>query len=217
MKGLFVLLGALAGAIIAFILNKFLTDKIENKSQKIGLQISAYIVFILLGFIFSSIFSLRYFLDKFIDNRINAIEITLSRRFPSTNIMEISLNTSEIISLNYELQQSIRSIDTSDDSLFEKMFFDVFINKITKYTNAVDSGVNTLAEISNDDGTVTIKTILNSIKALALDAISPYFFIIQLIIFIVLIICIGIYCGIVIYIKKGGGIYNKSIVYGDNQ
>jgi hypothetical protein len=217
MRVLFVLSGAAAGAVIAFILNKFLTGKIENKSQRIGLQISAYVVFMLLGFIFSSIFSLRYFLDRFIDNRINAIEVALSRRFPNTNIMEISFNTSELKSLNDELQQSIRSIDTSDDSLFEKMFFDAFISEITKYTNAVNSGVNILTAISNDDGTVTIKAVFYGIKDLALDTVSPYFFVLQIAILIVLIICIGIYCGIAIYLKKGGGIYNKSIVYGDNQ
>lgn len=217
MRVLFVLLGAIAGVVIAFILNIILTGKIENKGQRISLQISAYIVFIILGFLFTSIFSLRYFLDRFINNRISAIENTLSRNFPNTNFLEISLNTSEIISLNNEIQQSIRSIDTSNDGLFEKMLFDAFINQITKYTNAVESGVNTLEAISNDDGTVTIKTILYGIKGLALDTFLPYFYILQIVISVVLIICIGIYCGIVLYIKKGGGIYNKSIVYGDDQ
>ena len=214
MRVLLVILGIIGGIIIAWILNRLLAGKIENKNQRIGLQVAAYIVFILLGFALTSIFSLRIVLDKFIVSRIQDMENGLSKIFPNSNIMEISLNTSELVLINDQLQQLITDIDTVNDSFFEKLVYDAFIGKFSNYINAVDVGVNTLSSIS-DDGSITIKTLLYNLKDIALDTVSPYFMIMQIVILILFFISIGIYISIVIYIKKGGALYNKSIVYGD--
>ena len=104
-----ILIGIIAGASIAWIINKFLLIKVEEKGKRIGLQISAYIVYILLGLGFISIFSLRTILNNFIDNRINSIEITLSGTFPNMNLLETKFDSSELASLNLQLQQSIFS------------------------------------------------------------------------------------------------------------
>ena len=217
MRIFLILIGILAGTAIAFGLNFIFVRKIENKGERIGMQVAAYIVFILLGFLFTSIISLRYTLDRFIDNRISDIELVLSRRFQNTNILEMTFDTSEIASLNNELQQSLNGINKGVGNIFERLVLDAFTSEITKYANAVDSGVNTLTAISNDDGTITIKTILFCIKDLALNTVSPYFFVLQIIILVVFFICIGIYIGVAVFLKKGGGIYNKSIVFGNNQ
>jgi len=214
MRILIIILGIITGVAVAWFLNKFLSGKIENKSQRIGLQVGAYIVFVLLGFAFTSIFSLRIVLDKFIDNRIQAMEVNLAKMFSRSNILEINIDTDILVSINDQIHQSINNIDTKNDSLFEKLVFDAFIGKLYNYINAVDTGINTLSNMS-DDGSVTIKTILYNLKDTALDAVSPYFMAIQILILIVFFISIGIYVGIVIYIKKGGALYNKSIVYGD--
>ena len=215
MRVLLIVLGIIAGAAIAWILNKLLPVKLENKGQRIGLQVGVYIVFILLGFAFTSIFSLRLVLDKFIVNRIQAMEVSLSNMFPNTNILETSLDTKDLVSLNSKIQQSINDINTSDDSFFERLAFDAFMGKLSGYIHAVDTGVTTLAAMSNDDGTVTIKVILYNLKDIALDAISPYFKVGQIIILVLLVASVGIYFGIYSYIKKGGSLYNQSIVYGD--
>jgi len=215
MRVLLILLGIIAGMAVACILNKLLAGKIENKSYRIGLKVAAYIVFALLGLAFTSIFSLRIVLDNFIVNRIQTMEISLSKMFPNTNIMERDFDATELVLLNNQIQQSIKDINTSNDSFFESLVFDAFIGKFSSYINAVDSGVTTLSAMSNDDGTVTIKTILNNLKDMALDTVSPYFMVGQIIILILLFVFIGIYVGIVIYIKKGDSLYNKSIVYGD--
>jgi hypothetical protein len=217
MRIILIIISTLAGVAIAYGLNYLLVRKIDNKGQKIGMQVTAYIVFILFGILFTSIFSLRYTLDKFMINRINAIELVLSKKIPNTNILEMTFETSEIASLNNELQQSLSSIDVSDDNIFEKIIFDAFLSEITKYTNVVDSGVNTLTAISNDDGTITIKALLFGIKDIALNTVSPYFFVLQLVILVVFFIFVGIFAGVAVYLKKGGGTYNKSIVYGNNQ
>jgi hypothetical protein len=216
MRVLITLLGVIAGVAIAWILNKLLTGKIENKNHRIGLQTAAYIVFILLGLAFTSIFSLRIVLDKFIVNRIQYIEVSLSKMFPNSNIMEISFDTNELVSINDQIQQSINDIDTKNDSFFERLVFNAFIGRLSNYINAVNTGVNTLSNMSDDDGSVTIKTILYNLKDIALDAVSPYFVIGQILILILFLIFTGIYVGIVVYIKKGGAMYNKSIVFGDN-
>ena len=216
MRIILIVIGILAGAAIAFLLYYLLLRKIENKGQRIGMQITAYIMFILFAFLFTSIFSLRYTLDSFIDNRIYDIELVLSRRFPNTNILETTFNTSEIMSLNNELQQSLSDINTGNDNIFERIIFNAFLSEIIKYTNAIDSGVKILTGISNDDGTITIRTLLFGIKDLTLESVSPYFIILQIIIFVIFFICIGIFIGVSFYFKKGGGTYNKSVVYGNN-
>jgi hypothetical protein len=215
MRVLLIILGIIGGAAIAWVLNKIFPLKLENKGQRIGMQVAVYIVFILLGFAFASMFSLRLVLDKFIVNRIQAMEVSLSNIFPNTNILETSLDTKDLVSLNNQLQQSVNEINTSSDSFFERLAFDAFMGKLSGYINAVDSGVTTLAAMSNDDGTVTVNTILYNLKDIALDAVSPYFKVGQILILILLVVSVGIYFGIYVYIKKGGALYNKSIVYGD--
>ena len=217
MRVILIVMGILAGAAIAFGLNFLFVKKIENKSHRIGMQVVAYIVFTLFGFLFTSIFSLHYTLDRFIDNRINDMELVLSRKFPNTNILEMTFDASEIASLNNELQLALNGIEAGDKNMFERLVFDAFLSEITKYTDAFALGVNTLSTISNDDGTVTIKAILYGIKDLALNSVSPYFYVLQIVILVLFFICIGIYIGIAFYLKKGGGTYNKSIVYGDIQ
>jgi nitrogen fixation/metabolism regulation signal transduction histidine kinase len=216
MRVLIVILGIVVGIAVAWLLNKLLSGKIENKSHRIGLQVGAYIVFILIGFAFTSLFSLRTVLDTFIDNRIQFIEENLSKMFPDTNILEARFNISELVSINDQLQQSINVIDTKSDNFFERLVYNAFLGKLFFYINAVDTGVTTLSNISDDDGSVTIRSILYGIKNIALDTASPYIKIIQIILFILFFISIFVYVGIVIYIKKGGALYNKSIVYGDN-
>jgi len=212
---LWIVSGVIAGAIIAWVLNKLFPIKLENKGRRIGLQVASCIVFILLGFSFTSLFSLRIVLDRFIINRIQTMEASLSKMFPNTNIMETSFNTSELVSFNNQIQQSVNDINTKNDGFFERLVYDVFLGKLSSYINAADLGITTLATMSSDDGTVTIKTVMYNLKDMTLDAISPYFIVGRLLILILLFISIGIYIGITIYIKKGGTLYNKSIVYGD--
>ena len=215
MKVMFIMLGIIVGTAIAWILNKLLAVKVEEKRQKLGLQITAYIICILLGSCFTFIFSLRTILDGFIDTRINTIEISLSRMFPNSNILDINLDTNELVLINTQLQQSINDIDKSNDDFFEKLIFDAFINGFSDYINALNTGVNTLAMMSDASGMVTMRSILYNLKNIALNAVEPYFIIGNIIITILLIIFIGIYIGIVNFLKKGGAMYNKSIVFGE--
>jgi len=215
MKVVFLLLGIIAGAVVAFFLNKFLTDKLESKKQRIGLSITAYIICILLGIGFVSVISLRATLDKFIDGRINVLENRLISIFPNTNIMEKSMDTTEFVSIIDQLQQSTKEIDTSKDSFFESMIYDAFFSRLNNYADTIQSGVNAVT-MGSDDGLITIKSTMVNIKHLALDKIEPYFKFIQIAIIVLLLIFIGVFAGVVTFLKKGGGAYNKSMVFGDN-
>jgi len=213
---LMVLIGIIVGAAIAWTINKILASKIEEKGKRIGLQVSAYIVCILLGVGFTSIFSLRAILDSFVDNRINAIEITLSRTFPNMDLFETSFNANELVSFNTQLQQLINDIDTSNDSFLERLVFSAFLGRISDHINALDTGVNTVVMVSDASGMVTIKSVLLNFKGVALNTIEPYFVFGQILIIILLFAFIGIYVGIIIFYKKGSVMYNKSMVFGDN-
>jgi hypothetical protein len=213
MNVLFALLGVLAGIAAAWILNKLLAKKVADKTHRIALKASAYIVCIILGLAFAVLGSLRTILDTFIEDRIASIEVMLVELAPNSNILETPVDTSEITSLVDELQQAVNALDTSGDQYFERLIFDVFVNKLTGYLKAAKTGVNIIT--GDTAGPLTIKSILYNIKETALKTVSPYFLIGQIGVFILLFIYIGIYAGIIVFFKKGGAMYNKSIQFGD--
>jgi len=212
---LIIILGVIAGAATAWVLNMLFSEKVENKFHRIVLQLAAYIVFMLLGFIFTSMFSLRITLDVFINNRIQAMETSLVQMFPNKNILETSFNTGELASINDQIQKSINEIDTKNDSFFEKMVFKAFVGRLLVYINAFDTGVNTLTDLSEADGSITIKAILYGLKDKALNTASPYIKIIQILIGILFFASTGIYIGLAFFIQKNKSTNDKSVVFGN--
>jgi hypothetical protein len=211
----FFLLCVVSGITVAWGLNKLLAAKIEDKNHRTGLKVISYIVCIVLSMAFFSIGSLRIMLDLFIEDRIEFIGTELSKLFPNSNILETSIDTSELVSVIDELQQMANTINTSGDGYFENLVFEAFLNTLTGYVYAVENGINTIALADDKDGIVTVRTILYNLKNTALETISPYFVLGQTGLVIILIIYIGVYAGIVAFLKKGGAMYNKSIVFGD--
>jgi hypothetical protein len=215
MTFLFILLGIISGVAIAYLLNKIFADKIEDKTHRIGLKVTSYIVCIILSILFSAIGSLRAILDGFIDNRIEFVEIKLGEVFPNSNILDTSIDTNELTLVVGELQKAVKDIDTGNDGFFERLIFNAFMNKLNGYVNAVEKGANTVIIMSDENGLVTIKSILFNLKDTALDTVSPYFIFGQIVIVVLLLIFFGIFAGVVLFLKKGGAIYNDSIVFGD--
>jgi hypothetical protein len=215
MNILLVLLGIICGTTIAYILNKFFASRIEDKNHRIGLKTTSYIVCIILGIVFAAIDSLQTILNIFIEDRIQFIEIELAEVFPNSNILELSIDANGLTSVIEELQQMVNDIDTSSDDYFESFIFDTFLNKLTSYVYAAENGINTIVMMGDENGLITIKSILYNLKDIALKTISPYFVFGQIGVLILLLIYIGIYAGIVVFLKKGGAMYNKSIVFED--
>lgn len=217
MNAAFLILGVVAGGIIAWILNKFLANKVEHKSYRIGLKVAAYIVCIVLGIVFAVTFSLRTVLNTFITNRIELMERKLVEIFPNSNIMEKNIDTNELSQIVDELKQTVNGIDTSGDSFLESLIYDAALNKLNGYVRAAETGVNTIASAGNETGAVTMKSVLYTVKDTALETAAPYFKFGQAGILILLLVFIGIYAVVVLFLKKGGALYNKSIVYGDDK
>ncbi|MDR1249213.1 MAG: hypothetical protein LBK63_07920 [Treponema sp.] len=211
----FLVLSAIGGIAIAWILNKLLADKIEDKKQRIGLKVSAYIVCIILGISFAAAYSLRMIMDVFIEDRIESIESKLAEMFPNSNILETNIDTSEFGSIVGELSQTMNDIDTSGDSYFERLIFDAFLNKLTGYAHTAENSIAAITAMGDENGLVAIKSVLYNLKNIAIETVSPYFLFVKIGILILLIIYIRIYTGIVVFLKRGGAMYNKSIVFGD--
>jgi len=210
MRLFFIILGIIGGIFIALILNKLFATKIEDKSKRIGLKITSFVVCIILGlgFVFTS--SLRNTLDKFIENRIITIEDSLFEAFPDANILDKQINTNEFALISNEINIITENLETISDGFFEKIIYNAFLKRYVNYVSAVQKGVDTLTSMSDEAGSVTIKSILLNLKNILLDTISPYFIIGQILILILLFV----YICVVIFLSKGDAVYNKSIVYG---
>jgi hypothetical protein len=113
------------------------------------------------------------------------------------------------------LQGILDTIDTRDDGFFERILYAVFLNKVTGYVYAARDGVTNLSTMGNENGVVTIRSVLYHLKDMALKTMAPYFIVGHLGILVLLLVYAGIYGGIVVFLKKGGAVYNKSIVFGD--
>jgi hypothetical protein len=208
-------LGIITGIVVAWILNKLLAANVENKSYRIGLKTATYIVCIMLGIAFAVIGSLRITMDDFIEGRIEFIEAELDELFPGSNLLETGIDASELSSAADTLQRITNDIDTSGDNYFERFIYAIFLNKLAGYVYTAKDGINAIAMMGNENGLVTIRSVLYSLKDIALDTISSYFIAGQAGIVVLLLVYIGIYGGIVIFLKKGGALYNRSIVFGD--
>jgi hypothetical protein len=200
---------------IAFFLNKVLANKVEKKHQKLALQVITYSVCFLLAATFLVTVSLRTILDNFIDKKIEFVENELGTTFPNTNILETNIDTTELAATFKELHQILEPDDTAESNYIEKIVFAVFLRKLTNYIYIAENQVTKLTGIADNNGMITIKSIILSLKKQTLDAVSPYFTLAQVAIVILLFVYIGIYIGVVVFLTKGGGSYNKSIVFGE--
>jgi hypothetical protein len=214
MSVLLIILGVIVGIAIAWILNRLLANKIENKDHRLGLKVAAYIVCVILGAGFALVYSLHAILDDFMNRRLAFVERELAEIFPDSNILEREIDTSAPVI--DELRQLVNNAKTSDDGFLENVVFNAFLNKLNGYFNAVEDGVAVITTIADDGGPVTVKAVSYRLKDIALETIAPYFVFGQIGILFLLLIFIGIYVGFVIFLKKGGAMYNKSIVFGDN-
>jgi hypothetical protein len=201
--GLFILFGIIFGVVIALLLNKFRANKIENKHVRLGVKIAAYVVLIILGLLLGLVCSIKPLLNNFIDEKINAIEITLNRHFPDEKVMEVTINADDFSVIIDQLQQSLKDINIGTDGYFEKLVFNAFIDRVNAYVDDVQKGINTVGtKISNDQGEINLKSILYNLKDMALNKITPYLVIFIVLIVIVFLIFVGIYSIIVRSYRK---------------
>jgi len=215
MKALFVVLSIIAGTALALVLNKLLAHKIEDKGQRTGFKVTSYFICIILCVSFVLTGFLKNALDNFIVERIKNINTVVSEIFPDSNILETNIDTNEFVSVSDKLQQTLNGVDTSKDKVLEKLAYNIFLKKLTNYINAAKNGVDTIVTMSDNNGFFTINSVLYNLKDMAIKTISPYIVAVKIGIIFLLLVYIGIYIGVVVFLKKGGVMYNKSIVFGD--
>ena len=200
---------------IAFLLNKTLAGRIENRRQKLVLQIVTYIVCFLLSVVFIIIGNLKTSFNNFIDEKIVYIENELNAMFPNTNILESEIDMMEIVETFDELHQITEFENTSEYGYLESIVLRIFIGKFKGYIDIAENQVNKLADAADETGIITIKSVLLHIKEQTLDIFSSYFAFARILVIVLLLVYIVVYGCVVIFLKKGGGSYNKSIVFGD--
>jgi hypothetical protein len=191
------LYGVIAGTVIAFVLNKLMADKLENKSRRIGLKITGFIGCIVFCLCFLAAGSLRKALDNFLEDKIRIIKISISVLFPDVNKMEIDIYSNEFVSISDQLQQITANIDIGDSGVLESYIYKTFSKKLIEYVDMTQRGVvgNYLAKLS-DNGVISINSFLYSLKNTAIRTVSPFILIVQIIIIILFLIFLGIYAGI---------------------
>jgi hypothetical protein len=218
MSVLSVVLAISIGVIISFLVNFIIVRNIE-KTQKTPMQVLSYFICILLCFVFFLLGSLRNMLDKFVENKIDYVELKLAELLPGTDIMNVTINTSVFSEIYVELNDALSEQSVDNENYFETLVYNVLISKIKShadyYINGAENIVNRLSEVSNENNEVSIRLLLSTVKEEVLDSIMPYFTIGKSVIIFLFIIYIIVYVCLVIYFRKCGSIYNKSLVFGD--
>jgi len=204
MTVLFGILFVCVGVAVALLLNKFLANKIENKNQRRALKAASYILFIVFSLLFSLEMALKEYLNEFIDDKVYEIELSLRKNFPNAKVMEISVNTKEFTDISAKLLQSLNDMGASGDGFFEKMVFDAFMSMLTPYIDSANSGVNAMAAKGGKQGEITMKSVLLSLKEVALGKISQVFMVLEIVMILVFLLCLLIYIGVAIFMRKSG-------------
>ena len=197
-----ILSGVITGTVIAFILNKILANKLENKTQKYILKGLTFFVCIILFVGFFGIGSLRRSLENFIIGKINTINTSVSLVFPNINILELDINSNEFLSISNQLQEITDNLDLSNSSFIERRIYNDFSQRLIDNINMIQRGVDTSLARLNIDGIVSLNSILYNIKNMVMRRVSPFIFLGQVVTMILLLMYIGIYVGVYYLLKK---------------
>jgi len=202
--GLYILYGIISGIVVAWLLNAFIADKIKYKIARFIVKAVAFIVLVVFGLLLGFVCSIKPTLNNFLVARIDALEITLNKHFPDKNLMEYSINTIEF-STNIDIfRQSIGDINIGTDGIFKRIVFSAFLERVNIFVDDVHRGINTTSiTIGNNQGDVSLKSILYYLKGVALRKVTPYIVLLILLITTGVVIFLAIYLGICkLLIKK---------------
>ena len=209
---LLIFVGLVIGVFIAWVMNRFMASKVKNKGMKYGLVATAYIVCIILSVSFIAIGILHSTISKFMTNRMVDIEVAFSIITPGWNLFETNINTNNIAIVTDEVQKVFDYVDTSNDTIIQKIAYGIFLRRMAIYVRTAFSSAETMIKLSDEEGNVSVKTLFYHLKDRTLDLIELYTNIGRAGMILLFLIFIAIYVGIFVYLKKGGEEYNKSIV-----
>jgi hypothetical protein len=199
---IYIIIGIIAGIIFAWLLNKLFANKIEKAIPRISMKAIAYIFFIIIGVSLAMVNSVKPGLDKFLNNQVNNIETTINRHFPDQNMWDIHLNTIEFLGVASDLQQITNNLITKQEGFFKKKVLISFVNSISPYLNVAFDEDDNIQSLDGIDINTSLKTVLSNAKDIALDNISPYITLFNILILILFVIITAAYISIAVVLKK---------------
>lgn len=189
---------------VTLLLNIIFVRKIQNKTYKICMGSINFILPLAFIALFISIGIVKNHLNSFIDSGINQLELRVNEIYPGA--LEKQMSTEEIKDL---LEQSLEKKDVDG---IEALAENVIKTRIEKYTSITLKTINALERENNK---LSVKDALISIKELSLDTVSPYYKIINILLFVLYIVLVIVSILITIYLSKDKDSTNEGIIFGE--
>lgn len=189
---------------VTILLNLIFVRKIQNKTYKICMGSINFILSLAFIALFISIGIVKNHLNSFIDSGINQLELRVNEIYPGA--LEKQMSTEEIKDL---LEQSLEKKDVDG---IEALAENVIKTRIEKYTSITLKTINAL---ERDNNKLSVKDALISIKELSLDTVSPYYKIINILLFVLYIVLVIVSILITIYLSKDKDSTNEGIIFGE--
>lgn len=189
---------------VTILLNLIFVRKIQNKTYKICMGSINFILSLAFIALFISIGIVKNHLNSFIDSGINQLELRVNEIYPGA--LEKQMSTEEIKDL---LEQSLEKKDVDG---IEALAENVIKTRIEKYTSITLKTINALERENNK---LSVKDALISIKELSLDIVSPYYKIINILLFVLYIVLVIVSILITIYLSKDKDSTNEGIIFGE--
>ena len=189
---------------VTLLLNLIIVRKIQNKTYKICMGSINFILSLAFIALFISIGIVKNHLNSFIDSGINQLELRVNEIYPGA--LEKQMSTEEIKDL---LEQSLEKKDVDG---IEALAENVIKTRIEKYTSITLKTINALERENNK---LSVKDALISIKELSLDTVSPYYKIINILLFVLYIVLVIVSILITIYLSKDKDSTNEGIIFGE--
>lgn len=189
---------------VTLLLNIIFVRKIQNKTYKICMGSINFILSLAFIALFISIGIVKNHLNSFIDSGINQLVLRVNEIYPDA--LEKQMSTEEIKDL---LEQSLEKKDVDG---IEALAENVIKTRIEKYTSITLKTINALERENNK---LSVKDALISIKELSLDTVSPYYKIINILLFVLYIVLVIVSILITIYLSKDKDSTNEGIIFGE--
>lgn len=189
---------------VALLLNFIFVKKIENKTYKIFMGTLNTILSLVFVMLFVVLGIVKNHLNSFIDAEINRLEREVNEIYPGA--LSKQMSTQEIKNI---LE---KSLDKKEVKGIETLAENIIKTRIQKYTSAT---LKTFDALERENGKLSVKDALISIKELSINAASPYFRILKIasVVFYFALMIISVLLSI--YLANGKNSINEGIVFGE--
>lgn len=208
------IIAIVAGTIIALVMNMIFGRMIANQKYKnitCTLSVLASIVICVLYVLSTEV---KIYTSKTLDFAILTTENKVKELSPE--ILKLEYETSSITKLTDEISSLKAEISESEnqneEKLLDRIIFSSFLNIITGKT---DVFLNSISYFQNENGKISVDTLLQGTKRIVLKKASPYFSIFRALVIVLFFAYLILFVCICAYFKSGKKLYNNSIQFGE--